>query len=290
MGGVATAAMTIYGIPWGSSQLKALTLELASSSLDVGVKPRTFNTSFEGVVFYVNQADPQKKSMEDIFIEDQRHPDTVTTIVAPKGILFQNSEKLTAHLRLFNGTLVQVDLKEHSTSSLTFDTYDLNLNLSQMTDDDADSSKNRLEMSIPEMRRYLANYGKPDSLYYRTLMDYYKKFSVPIACFALGLIAVPLGFQSVSARRSFGIGLGLIFFLSYYLLLSAGWAFGKNGTYPPIIGMWLPNVLFGLSGLYLLYRAAADRHLALGAIFWKLVGWLPRSMRPLLVRETDQTH
>ena len=51
----------------------------------------------------------------------------------------------------------------------------------------------------------------------------------------------------------------MIFFLFYYLMLSAGWVFGENGSYPPVIGMWVPNLVMGGIGLFLLIRNAKER-------------------------------
>ncbi|MDH3882120.1 MAG: LptF/LptG family permease, partial [Desulfobacteraceae bacterium] len=86
-----------------------------------------------------------------------------------------------------------------------------------------------------------------------------KKFSIPFACVALGILAVPLGIQSESAKRSTGLGLGMVFFLIYYIMLSAGSVFGEAGVYPPVVGMWVPNIALGGLGLFLLIRSANDR-------------------------------
>jgi lipopolysaccharide export system permease protein len=45
----------------------------------------------------------------------------------------------------------------------------------------------------------------------------------------------------------------------YYMLLSAGWVFGEAGIYPPLIGMWVPNVVMGSIGIYMLIRTARER-------------------------------
>jgi lipopolysaccharide export system permease protein len=164
-----------------------------------------------------------------------------------------------AHLTLFNGTINQVNLKNRSVHAIQFDTYDINLNLKKTIQAAKDMPKDEEEMSLGELRHYLRETKIKDAQYYITLMEYYKKFSIPVACFALGLLAVPLGIQSKTAKRSFGIVLGLVFFLFYYLMLSAGWVFGETGVYPPIIGMWAPNVVMGGIGIYFLLRTVKER-------------------------------
>jgi len=77
----------------------------------------------------------------------------------------------------------------------------------------------------------------------------------------MGLLAVPLGIQSRHSKKAFGIGLGLIFFLLYYILLSVGTTFGENGSYPPVVGMWMPNLVLGGFGIYLMVRSAKEKQL-----------------------------
>jgi lipopolysaccharide export system permease protein len=102
------------------------------------------------------------------------------------------------------------------------------------------------------------------------LLRYHEKFAIPMACFALGILAIPLGLQSNTERRSRGIITGLFLFLSYYMMFSVGWSMGESGTYPPVIGMWLPNVITGAIGIYLFLRAAKDRRISFDFITYRL--------------------
>ena len=115
------------------------------------------------------------------------------------------------------------------------------------------------KMYFNELVDYIDNFKIKNSKYYNALFEFHKKFSIPIACFVLGILSVALGTQLKSATRSFGLGLGIIFFLLYYLILSIGYALGENRFYPPFIGMWAPNLLIGVIGLYLLIRTANER-------------------------------
>ena len=119
-------------------------------------------------------------------------------------------------------------------------------------------------MSLFELRQYIKSAQKKDVQYYVTLIEFHKKFSIAFACFALGILAVPLGVQSRTAKRSFALIFGLIFFLLYYLMLSAGWVFGEAGVYPPLIGMWVPNIVMTGLGIFLLNRAAKERPVSIG--------------------------
>jgi lipopolysaccharide export system permease protein len=272
LGCLITAYMTIYGIPWGRVSMKTLINNVAASSFEIGLKERTFNESFQDVMLYVNRIDPKNKELIDVFIEDKRNEKMVSTVVASKGKLLSEPEKLFFRLRLFDGTINQVNIKDRTVNAISFETYDISLDMKQALENRKKESKHRLEMSLDEMRHYLKTTKKKDILYYRTLMDYHKKFSIPVACVALGILALPLGFQTTITRRSYGMALGLVFFIFYYFLLSAGWGIGELGTYPPFIGMWLPDVVVGGLGLFLLFRTGEEQPLMI-EYWFRIINW-----------------
>ena len=198
--------------------------------------------------------------LHDIFIEDARAKSTLaTSIVAPVGKFFSNPDSLVFQLRLFNGIISQVELTNRSAHTISFDTYDIKLDLEGAASQMKAVSRGKKEMRLGELRRYIRETPPGEGDYYEMLLELHRKFSIPAACLALGILAVPLGIQTRKRQASSGLGTGLIFFLLYYMLLSAGLIFGESGFYPPLIGMWLPNVVSAGIGIYLLVRVAGDR-------------------------------
>jgi lipopolysaccharide export system permease protein len=267
IGSVLTIFMTFYGQAWGRSALDELTREVVSASIDIGLKERTFNNGFSGVTIYVNEIDLRNKNLVDVFIEDNRQPDKVNTVVAPTGKFFHDSLNAVAHLILFNGSILQTNLKKKTAHSIQFDTYDISLETNRSHSEKKKKPKRPKEMTIGELSRYIRDAPAKDLKYFKALLEFHRRFSVPVGCFALGLLAVPLGIQARSAKRSFGLVLGLAFFLLYYLLMSLGKVYGETGAYPPLIGMWLPNLIIGGVGVYFLIRTANERTLKIDAIY-----------------------
>jgi len=267
IGSVLTIFMTLYGQSWGRSALRELTYEVVSSSVDIGLKERTFNDSFSGVTIYANEIDLRNKDLVDIFIEDTRQPDKVNTVIAPKGKIFNDPQNAVAHLILFNGSILQTNLKKKTAHSIQFDTYDISLETKRSSGKIKNKPKRPKEMTIGELSRYVRDSHTKDQKYFNALLELHRRFSIPFGCFALGLLAVPLGVQARSAKRSFGLVLGLVFFLLYYLLMSLGKVYGETGAYPPLIGMWLPNVIIGGVGVYFLVRTANERSLKVDVIY-----------------------
>jgi lipopolysaccharide export system permease protein len=266
LGCLLTGFITLYAVPRSRAHMEEMALRLAASNADIGLKERTFNTAFKKVMLYVSKIDTQNKKLIDIFIEDNRQADIVSTVVAPEGRLFSEPENFTFHLLLSNGTIHQTNLKERSATSIQFDTYKLSLDLSKELDDLEDREKHREEMSIAELRQYVKESAEKDEDYYKARIVLQRRFSIPVACLTMGLLAFPLGMQSKTAKRSFGLILCLFFFLLYYVLLTAGYAFGEDGTLAPEIGMWLPNLTMASIGILFLIQTGRERSLKIEII------------------------
>lgn len=264
-----TFFMSAYAAPTSEQAIRDLTYRIFSQNLDIGLKARTFNDSFKDVMLYVNDIDMKKKLLVDVFIEDKRQENLVTTVVAPRGKLYDGSENLVYYLRLFDGRINQVRIENRSAQSLTFDTYDIRLDLKRALTSADSPVKRWKEMTLPELSRFIEGAGDHWQKN-KMQVKFHKIIAMPFACFALGILAIPLGIQSKSARPSLGLVVGLVFFLIYYLLLSAGHVFGENGRLAAPVAMWGPTVIMGSLGVYLLRGSARERPFRIAAPVYHL--------------------
>lgn len=275
MGCVLTGWMSIYGLPWGRNAFRELIYEKATSSLEVGLKERRFNDAFQGITLYVKHIDSRTKELQNVFIEDRRNTNLVSAIIAPKARFYHPPNSPTFTFRLYNGSINHVDIKNNSNTYLYFETYDLKLNMMPSSETTKNNDQiDEEEMSLSELRQYLDTADRNSKQYNVALTEFHRKFSVPIACFALGVLALPFGINSRQAKRSYGLLLGLIFFLIYYVLLSIGWILGEAGVYPPIIGMWVPNAVMGGTGLLFIVRTQKEKSLIIDDVIIALWHWL----------------
>ncbi len=87
------------------------------------------------------------------------------------------------------------------------------------------------------------------------LLEKYKRFVYPLSAYVLTLMGVALSSKKVRGGigLSLGIGIGLSF--TYIVFIQFATMFSLKGGLPPIIAVFIPNVLFGMLAFYLLYRA-----------------------------------
>lgn len=257
-GAVLTAWMTFWGLPWGKLSFRHLVTEIAAKHADIALKPRTFNDSFENVTLYISEVDRNRGILSDIFIEDARGEQGMGTVIAPRGKFVTDPDNLTCHLRLFDGMVLRSAPGALRLDSIRFATYDLQLDF-RSKGAVVKKKKDKEEMLFPELLQYIATLKPGGKRYNAALMKLHEKFSLPAACFALGLMAFPLGIRPLNRREVSGIRTGLFYFLVYYVLLTMGWSLGETGVYPPAAAMWSPNLVMGGAGFWLFLRIAKEK-------------------------------
>ena len=277
LGTLITGFMTIYGVPLGADRFKTLLFDVATSNLNVSLKERTFNDNFKQIMLYVNKIDPKSGELHNVLIEDSRTAGVDNTVVARTGRLVGEPGKMVYHLRLFDGVINQMDQQERSSHTIRFETYDIRLDIKDVMASRDIEAKRPDEMVLSDLRTYLTRNKADNADYFSALLKYYKKFSIPVACLAMGLLAVPLGIQGRHSRKAMGIGLGLFFFLLYYIMLSVGTTAGESGHYPPALAMWLPNGVLGSVGIFMLARSAKEKPIrfsGLEGLMDRIIKWI----------------
>lgn len=274
-----TAGMTIYASPMAQRASKRLIYDVAAANVDLGLKPRQFIDTFKDIVLYVQEIDSKSKSLKNVFIEDNRSGKISSTVVAPRGQLFFTPHQLAIQLRLFDGSIHQVDLVGHQANTVAFETYDIRLDLQRSLEGLAQKAEHVKEMELGRLYQAIHD-AKGKKERFKALKEWHKKFSLPAACIVMSLLGMPLGIRARSAKRAYGIGLGLGCFLLYYILLSVGWMLAESGLYPPVVGMWAPNGVCAAIGVVLLVRAVHESPVALPSLpkwfaKWKWI--FPRS-------------
>jgi len=277
--------ITVFGVSWGKLSIKKKSIEIARSSIDAALQERQFNLELENVMIYVSHVDMKTKALKDVFIEDRRTKGVVNISIAPSGKLIRLKEGQVYTIRLYNGVINQVDVDEKSVSSIQFENYNINIDLNRMNKDTGEISKELDERNLADLMRLIRSGIKDKMALSAALMEFHEKFSIPFACLSLGLLAFPLGIQSASLRRSSGFGLGICFFLLYYFLLAVGWSAGETGDYPPVLGMWLPNVIMGGIGIFFLVRNAGEKPVTVPAFIKRIADDVKKRIKKRVKRK-----
>lgn len=83
-------------------------------------------------------------------------------------------------------------------------------------------------------------------------IEKYNRIALPFATFILSLIGVALASRKVRGGIGLHIGVGILISFAFILFMQISNTFAIYGGVPPAIAVWIPNVLFGILGVYLL--------------------------------------
>ena len=237
--------------------------------------------------WYFRSMDPETGRMKDIIIWDYDRSTTKTPklITAEEGEL--NSFSQWSSLKLYNGVIHQADRNDPTKGYVvgTFAEDEVILDISGTLDREYQVSSRARNMGIKDIREKIREFraelevpttgeenadvkvfigpARKERLrkyiipMYR--VEYWKKFAIPFACLAFGLVGVPLGLIVRRGGRMVGLGVGLGVITLYYVLLTVGEKIAvRTSVLPPFLGAWLPNILTCVMGIILITRTIRE--------------------------------
>jgi len=253
-------SISLYWQAWGMSQFRSEVLSIASSSARIVVQPGVFNKDIPDMVMFARKVDPQNGTMAGVMVEDRRAKDTRMTILAPEGDLDADYENGEIVFLLKDGR--SYTEKDASMSIMGFDEYAVRLSF--------DSLFKGVEMGPVKPKEYswdrLYDYenqkriSKTDPRMARKIeVERHKRFVFPLACIVLCIFVIPIATSFQGLKQQTGVLMALLLFLAYYSFLMTGISLGESGDLSPRIGLWVPNAVFLLLGLYGMRLADQER-------------------------------
>jgi lipopolysaccharide export system permease protein len=83
----------------------------------------------------------------------------------------------------------------------------------------------------------------------------YKKYSVPVSAFILTIIAVAVSSMKRRGGMGMNLAIGILLAFAFVFFDKIFGVMAEKSTIPPIIAVWIPNIVFGILATYLLQNA-----------------------------------
>ncbi|MCX6563999.1 MAG: LptF/LptG family permease [Candidatus Aminicenantes bacterium] len=114
--------------------------------------------------------------------------------------------------------------------------------------------KEPAHMTYGELRDYIRRVGSMGFDTVRFRVDLKAKVSFPFVALIMTLIGIPFAFAMGKRGALVGLGTGLAISILYWVTIGVFLNLGYVGFLSPFLAAWGPNLIFGLTGLYLLFR------------------------------------
>ncbi len=253
------AFFSISLIPKSEIAMKQLMFQLAKEKIDKGIKENQFTEALGDLVVYVDSIDKKSGEWKNVWVSDMRGQVYPTITMSKHGNMTAFIDKMMVTINLFDGSLHRPD--ETRSQVVSFNTYTLNIPLQTPTVFDGNDVTQLSEdaMTLAQLRESANQFGTDTKVGKKRLITMHKRLTLPVGCFILSLLGLPLGLLAGPGKKAIGIPLGLGFFVFYYVLFSLGKSLADDTQLPVYIGMWLPNSAFFLITLYTIRQTGMER-------------------------------
>ncbi len=245
-----TLVLTLEVVPRSNQRFVALSAELASSRLRAEILPRVFHDELlEDKVLLLGAA-PPGGDWERVFLADVTDEAAPTIHMAQGARLVVAPEDRIAYLEL-------VEVESHDAPDQDPGTYRIQradrirlpLDPDRVFGPENPSPRwDARAMRLPEL---VAGWESTGAAVYR--VEIHKKFALPFACVAFGVIGLALGLRPrAGGARAGGFVIAAAIVLLYYIPQLVGEELAISGEVAPWIAMWAASIATVAIGVLLL--------------------------------------
>jgi LPS export ABC transporter permease LptG/LPS export ABC transporter permease LptF len=218
-----------------------------------GRPPRTFNpltrrwlVGHDGGIYHYSYFDPEKRAIDRL------------VIYQPASDGWHLESETFANRAVWNGTSWQGEKGWHQRFAGENPQWDAfgQRQLALETPDYFETEQPIAElMTVGQLRDHINELSASGFNIVPLTVDLQKKLAFPFVTVVMTLLAIPFGMTTGKRGTLYGIGIGIVLALSYWLLSGAFAAVGKAGLLDPVLAGWAPNVIAAGTAIYLLLTA-----------------------------------
>lgn len=107
-------------------------------------------------------------------------------------------------------------------------------------------------MNFEQLRAYIADLRASGYHVLEHEVALQRKLAFPLVTIVMTLIAVPFAVTTGKRGALYGIAVGIVLAVVYWITINAFGAVGSAGMMPAALAAWAPNLMFGAGAAYLL--------------------------------------
>jgi LPS export ABC transporter permease LptF/LPS export ABC transporter permease LptG len=108
------------------------------------------------------------------------------------------------------------------------------------------------QMTLVELRTYISQLRASGANVVSYLVELQRRVAFPLVTVVMTLIAVPFAITTGQRGAMYGIGIGIVLAIVYFIIMSVFVAMGKGGLLAPVLAAWAPNMMFSALAAYMI--------------------------------------
>ncbi len=220
-----------------------------------GGTPRTFDVinrkwlmARDGSIYNYTYYDQRRRELNGLSIYDfdKTHGDLETRIYVRRARFVPSSGQ---KWKSANGWVREFTKGTDLKTFVTFPARELALEAPEYFATEAEEPD---RMTYGQLKHYIADLSASGVNVVPQTVALYRKVSFPFVTLIMTLIAVPFAVTTGKRGALYGIGVGIVLAVVYWITSSAFSAVGTAGMMPAMLAAWAPNLIFGAGAAYLL--------------------------------------
>ncbi len=283
-----TLAMTLWLSPLALTTFRSIEANLIASQISFQVQPRVFDERFPQLILYISDVAASGTQWHGVFLAETGGEGGSRLTLAERAIVIPDASQGKLDLHLQGGSTHEFYRDRPDRYSVTaFGQSDWPIDVNNL---------------IPTKQRQISNSERSvSSLWHdhgpgwrEARVELHRRLAFPFACLVFALVAVPLGTQPRRGGRAAGSLIAVAMIAGYYLLVVTGAGLARQGAVPPVLGIWIGNLLLAGLALALLPRMeqfrGESRWLHRSGFLRKRLRLLRRKARAVTVRKAIAPH
>jgi lipopolysaccharide export system permease protein len=235
-----------YVEPYSEYRYEGLRFDLRSGALGASIKVGEFNHLGRRLTLRVDRSEKNGTQLHGIFVQIDDRSGRSVAATAEHGRFLSTDDPETILFRLSEGRLIQDDPDFAAPRTLSFDSYDLPINVPRSAAFRGRGNEND-ELTINELFR--VGYLDPATPHKERLAaqaNFNFRLVEVLMMLMLPLLAIALAVPPKRSSSALGIFIGIVMVVAYHKINQYGEQAGAQGRIDPILAMWVPFLLFAL--------------------------------------------
>jgi lipopolysaccharide export system permease protein len=235
-------AIVGYIEPYARYRYEGLRFDLRSGALGASIKVGEFNRLGRRLTLRIDGSEDSGTRLRGIFVQMDDRSGMSVAATAATGRFLSTDDPDTILFRLRSGRLIQQSPKFAGPRTLSFESYDLPINLPQV-DRFRSRGHEHDELTLNEL--YEEGYGGAATGRDRLAAQANLHFRLVevLMMLMLPLLALALAVPPKRSSSSLGIFLGIVIVVAYHKVNQYAEQAAARGDINPILAMWVPLVL-----------------------------------------------
>ncbi|MCX8026681.1 MAG: LptF/LptG family permease [Thermodesulfovibrionales bacterium] len=238
---VISFVMSFYLGPKGSVALKRMITEILTIRAPLVIEEGIFNTAFKDILILVKEK-PDPTSLKEIFIVDDRDATEQKILIANEGKVSIVGDSIGFSLKQGRIYIIKAD----TTTEIQFGHY-----FFKLTPHVEYHKVSPTEMTPAQLLQEAEKNPDKRNIY---LIEYHRRFSLPLMCLIIMLLAPSLALKAGKVGRLGGLSIGLLVFGVYYTLMIYTENLAVSKKIPTIVGSWTAFTVFTIFSILIVVR------------------------------------